>query len=179
MKMSLRSCLLVPALLLRGCGTTDPQCPPTARRRRGSSLFLTLLVLSAGACGDSVTGVDTEPEDLFGTWSITSLLFAPDGGGSSVQGLEGTASISFRADFTYTVTFVDTQGTDVEEGTFLVSGSTLELFPTIDPTDSSTFTVTSISSTSATLVSEDDSFDFNDDGEETEATLTVSLTKQP
>ena len=148
---------------------------------RWSSLFLTLLVLSAGACGDSataVTGVDTEVDDLLGTWSIVSMMFTPVGGGSAVEGLDGTASITFvELDSRYTLTFVEAEGTDVEEGTFEVSGSELTLTP-FGGTDVNWFTVTSISSTASTLVPEDAEFDFNDDGMETEATLIISMQKQ-
>ena len=126
------------------------------------------------------TGVDTEVNELLGTWSIVSLMFAPVGGGSAVDGLAGTASITFRENLTYTLTFVEAQVTDVEDGTFSVSGSTLTLVEDDDPTlDPNLLTITSINSTSATLFSEDDEqFDFNDEGEETPATLTVSLQKQ-
>ena len=182
--MSRRSCLLLPALLLLGRGTTDPECPPTARRRRGSSLFLTLFLLSAGACGDSVTevtGVDTEVDDLLGTWSIVSMMFTPVGGGSAVEGVTGTASITFESDIsevkTYTLTFVEAQETVVEEGYFRVSGSDLILNALGDP-DDVWYTVTSMSSTAATLFTEDAEFDFNGDGNWTETTLNVSMQKQ-
>ena len=146
---------------------------------RWSSLFLTLLVLSAGACGgDSVTGVDTEVDDLLGSWSIVSLMYTPIGGGSAVEGLTGTASITFvELDLRYTLTIVEAEGTDVEEGTFWLSGSELALTP-FGGTDENWFTVTSISSTASTLVPEDAEFDFNDDGMETEATLIISMQKQ-
>ena len=146
---------------------------------RWSSLFLTLLVLSAGACGgDSVTGVDTEVDDLLGSWSIVSLMYTPIGGGSAVEGLTGTASITFvELDLRYTLTIVEAEGTDVEEGTFWLSGSELALTP-FGGTDENWFTVTSISSTASTLVPEDAEFDFNDDDMETEATLIISMQKQ-
>jgi Lipocalin-like domain len=145
-------------------------------KTRPASLVATLLVLGVGACGDSVTGVDTTTDDLIGTWNITSLTFEPGGGGTVAQGLVGSATIVFSDDLTYTLTFVEGTVTDIENGTFAVDGSTLSLTPTAD--QPSVFTVTAISSTGATLYSEDESFDFNDDGEETDATLTVTLQKQ-
>ena len=145
----------------------------TMKTRLGS-LVATVLVLGLGACGDSVTGVDTSVDDLIGTWSITSLTFT--GGGDTVEGLTGSAMVEFRDDLTYTLTFVEATDTEVDNGTFTVNGSTLTLnLPGEDP---DVFTVTAISSTAATLYSEDDAFDFNDDGTETAATLTVTLQKQ-
>ncbi len=147
----------------------------TIKTRLGS-LVATLSVLGVVACGDSLTGVDTTTDDLMGAWNITSLTFTPVGGGTAAQGLVGSATIVFREDLTYTVTFVEGTVTDVENGTFTVNGSTLTLTLAGDEPD--VFTITAISSTAATLYSEDDSFDFNDDGAETAATLTVTLQRQ-
>jgi len=145
-------------------------------KTRLGSLVATVLVLGLGACGDSVTGVDTSVDDLIGTWSITSLTFEPAGGGDTVEGLTGSGTVEFRDDLTYTLTFVEATETEVENGTFTVNGSTLTLNVPGEGPD--VFTVTAISSTAATLYSEDDEFDFNDDGAETAATLTVTLQKQ-
>jgi len=145
-------------------------------KTRLGSLIATVLVLGAGACGDSVTGVDTTVDELFGTWSITSLTFEPAGGGDTVEGLTGSGMIEFRDDLTYTLTFVEGSDTEVENGTYTVNGSTLTLNSPGE--DAAVLTVTAISSTAATLHSEDDSFDFNDDGTETDATLTITLQKQ-
>jgi hypothetical protein len=139
-------------------------------------LVAALLVLGGVACSDSPTGVDATTGDLLGTWNITSLLFTPDGGGTAAEGVVGWATIVFRDDFTHTLTFVEGTETDVENGTFAVNGSTLTL--TIEGEDPDVLTVTAISSTAATLYSDDEEFDFNDDGELTDATLTVTLQKQ-
>jgi hypothetical protein len=139
-------------------------------------LVAALLVLGGVACSDSPTGVDATTGDLLGTWNITSLLFTPDGGGTAAEGVVGSATIVFRDNFTYTLTFVEGTETDVENGTFAVNGSTLTL--TIEGEDPDVLTVTAISSTAATLYSDDEEFDFNDDGELTDATLTVTLQKQ-
>ena len=147
----------------------------TMKTRLGS-LVATLVVLSTGACGDSLTGVDTTTDDLIGTWNITSLTFSPVDGGTEAEGLVGSATIAFNAKLTYTLTFVEGTVTDVENGTFAVDGSTLTM--TIAGEEPDVFTVTALSSTGATIYSEDDQFDFNDDGTETTATLTVTLLKQ-
>lgn len=137
------------------------------------SLIATLLVLAVGACSDSVTGVEATTAELLGTWNITSLTFAPAGGGNSVEGLAGSATITFEANLNYTLTFTEGQVQDIETGTFNVSGTTLTL--TITGEDPDEFTVTALSSSGATLYSADESFDFNGDDVETDATLTVTL----
>ena len=147
----------------------------TSRTRLGS-LVATMLALGAIACSDSPTGVDTTTDDLIGMWDITSLRFTPVGGGTAAEGLVGSATIAFRDDLTYTLTFIEGAVTDVENGTFAVNGSTLTL--TLPGEDPDELTVTAVSSTAATLYAEDESFDFNDDDEETPATLTVTLRKQ-
>jgi len=144
-------------------------------KTRPGSIVATLLVLAVGACGDSVTGVDTATDDLLGTWNITSLAFTPAGGGTATEGLTGTATIAFRADLTYTLTFTEGLVQEIEDGTFSVSGSTLTL--TLPGEDPDELTVTALSSTAATLYADDETFDFNDDGTETDATLTVTLQK--
>jgi hypothetical protein len=145
-------------------------------KTRVGLLVAALLVLGGVACSDSPTGVDATTGDLLGTWNITSLLFTPDGGGTATEAVVGSATIVFRDNFTYTLTFVEGTETDVENGTFAVNGSTLTL--TIEGEDPDVLTVTAISSTAATLYSDDEEFDFNDDGELADATLTVTLQKQ-
>lgn len=144
-------------------------------KARSTSLLATLLVLALSACGDSVTGVEATTDDFVATWDITSLLFTPAGGGTSVEALTGSGTITFRADLTYTLVLIEGSVQETESGTFSLSGSTLTL--TLPGEDSDMLTVTAISSSSATLYSADDSYDFNDDDEETAATLTVTLQK--
>jgi hypothetical protein len=90
------------------------------------------------------------------------------------QGFSG--EIEFRQDGTYTLTTTDPgEPTEVENGTFGVSGSTLSL--TVFG-ETSALTIQALTSTAATLFQGDDEFDFNDDGTETPATTTVVLAKQ-
>ena len=66
-----------------------------------------LLVLTLGACNDSVTGLDTTTDDLIGAWNLTSLTCLPAGGGTSVEGLVGSAMATFHEDLTYTLIFTE------------------------------------------------------------------------
>jgi len=142
-------------------------------------LLATLVLLSVGACGgDDPVGVEATASDLLGTWDITSLTFTSVPAGSSAelvsQGFSG--EITFRQDGTYTLTTTDPgQAVEVEDGTFTVSGSTLSL---IVPGEVSALTIQALTSTAATLFQADDEYDFNDDGTETPATVTVVLAKQ-
>ena len=154
----------------------------TARSRFGS-LLAALLVVSFAGCGDDPVDVMATSDDLLGTWNVTSLVYAPVGGGTSVQAIEPGASavITFRADLSYTITFTEVgppQVTDVEDGTFTVMGSVLTLTPDDAPNDPSNLDIQQLTATSVTLFQAVDEFDFDDDGNDEPATTTVMLQKQ-
>jgi hypothetical protein len=146
-------------------------------------LLAAFLLLSLGGCGEDPVEVVATSDDLLGTWNITSLMYTPVGGGTSVQSIEpGTSGvITFRADFTYTITFTEVgppQVTDVEDGMFTVMGSVLTITPDDAPNDPSNLDIQQLTATSATLFQADDEFDFDDDGDDEPATTTVMLQKQ-
>ncbi len=155
----------------------------TTVKPRLGVLLAALLLLSFGGCGDDPVGVVATSDDLLGTWNVTSLVYAPVGGGTSVQAIEpGTSGvITFRADLTYTITFAEVgppQVTDVEDGTFTVMGSVLVITPDDAPNDPSNLDIPELTATSATLFQAVDEFDFDDDGNDEPATTTVMLQKQ-
>lgn len=144
------------------------------------SSFLCLLL--AGCKDDNAMSAAASPE-LIGTWTATSLTYTPVGGGTAIdvvaEGLGVTAV--FRADLTYTFTFVDPGPpvvTEVENGTYSVTGSVVTVVPDNAPGDPSDLEIVSLTSASATLYQAIDEFDFDDDGTESPATTTAVLVRQ-
>ena len=145
-------------------------------------LIAALLLLNFGGCTDDPAGVEATTDDLLGTWDITSLVYTPVGGGTSVQaiqpGIQGV--ITFRADLSYTITFDDVGPPpvqEVEDGTYIVIGSVLTITPDDAPGDPSDLEIQALTSITATLFQAVDEFDFDDDGSEEPATTTVMLEK--
>ena len=91
-----------------------------------------------------------------------------------------TLTITFGQDFTYTVTDVDPGPPEVietENGTFTVIGGAITFTPT-DMSADAPLTIDVLTSTDLTLSNANDSFDFNDDGTETPASLVAIFVKQ-
>ena len=122
------------------------------------------------------------PADLIGTWDATSLVFTPTGGGATADPIsDGLAlTLVFRSDFTYTIT--EDPGppevVEVEDGIVTVAGSVLTLIPDAAPDEVEEFTIQTLTSTDLTVSAPNSSYDFNDDGTETPASLTGVFVKQ-
>jgi len=146
---------------------------------RLGSLLTTLVLLSVSGCGgDDPVGVVATAADMLGTWDIASLTFASVPPGTSVElvSMGASGEIEFRGDGTYTLTLAGPgEAPEVENGTFSVSGSTLSL---IESGEVTALAIQALTSTAATLFQADDEYDFNDDGFDTPATVTVVLAKQ-
>ena len=155
---------------------------PTSKPRL-RSLLTTLLLLGAVSCGgDDPMDIVATASDLLGTWNITSLVHTPVGGGTPVEevvaGLSG--SVVFRQDLTYTIAFQDAGPpvvSESENGTYMVTGSSLTITPDNAPLDVTTLEIQSLTSNGVTLYQADDDYDFDDDGTDDPATTTVRLEK--
>ena len=122
------------------------------------------------------------PADLIGTWDATSLVFTPTGGGITADPISDglVLTLVLRNDFTYTIT--EDPGppevVDVEDGIVTVTGSVLTLIPNSAPQETEDFTIQTLTSTDLIVSVTNSSFDFNDDGTETPASLTATFVKQ-
>ena len=89
-------------------------------------------------------------------------------------------TLVFRSDFTYTIT--EDPGppevVEVEDGIVTVAGSVLTLIPDSAPEETEDFTIQTLTSTDLTISAPNTSYDFNDDGTETPASLTGTFVKQ-
>ncbi len=135
-------------------------------------------VAGAVACGDS-TGVTVS--DITGTWNASSVVFTnlanPSQKSDLIADADGTLTITFSAngDFSITLTVPpDQPETDV--GTVEVRGDTLTLAESGQgsPTDF----IASLSGNTLTLTTDDEEFDFDDDGTDEPASLRVVLQRQ-
>ena len=148
----------------------------------GSILTTFLLIGLVGCGGDDDDGMSPEIDDLIGTWIGTSLLWTEVGGAATFDAIAAGDELTFvvRNDFTYTVTQVDpgppSQVTFTEDGIFAVNGSVLTLTP--DGEDPVAYEIVTLTSTALTLFLADDEYDFNDDDNDTPATLTIVFVKQ-
>ena len=124
------------------------------------------------------------PTELIGTWDATSLVFTPDGGGATADPiLDGLVlTLVFRDDFTYTITEDEgpPEGVEVENGIVTVTegGSVLTLIPNNAPDEAEDFVIETLTSTDLTVSVASTTFDFNDDGTETPASLAAAFVKQ-
>ena len=122
------------------------------------------------------------PAALIGTWGATSLVFTPTGGGATADPIADglVLTLVFRSDFTYTIT--EDPGppevVEVEDGIVTVAGSVLTLIPDSAPEETEDFTIQTLTSTDLTISAPNTSYDFNDDGTETPASLTGTFVKQ-
>lgn len=138
---------------------------------RGAAL--TLVVCSL-ACADS-TGVT--PSDLEGTWTAQSVLFTNMVSSSETFDLianGGSYAITLMPDGEFTSSFTFEQESESLSGTYSVSGSQITISESGQGSPE-TFSITRDGNTM--VLSGIDSWDFDEDGTEEDATLVVTLTR--
>ena len=128
------------------------------------------MVVAVAACGDS-TGITVE--DLVGTWEATEIVFTNSANTSeSVDVIDLGASLTGTINSAGTVStvFDDGQGgTDSDSGTLSVDGSTLTV-------GGDTFAAER--SGNVLILTGEDQWDFDEDGTDEPATLTIRLVRQ-
>ncbi len=130
---------------------------------------------------DDETGVDdataVEPTNLAGTWTATSIVFTSTANSSlSVDEVANgaTMSLTMTADGTYAWTFVfPGEPTENESGTYTVSGDTL----TVTPTGGTQETMVVSRNGDTMTLTLADTYDFDGDHVEEDATLVITLTR--
>ncbi len=139
-----------------------------------SSVGAALLAAVTIGCSDS-TGPAT-PADLVGTWVATAYVFTNTS--NTAQSVDVIAmGMTFSLTFTETTMSgtitIPNVGTERFEGTYTISGNQITIS---DPEGTETLTH-SLNGNILTLTSTE-TFDFNDDGQETPATSVITLQKQ-
>jgi len=133
------------------------------------------LILIAGCDDDEGTGLD--PDDIAGTWTATSMLFtevaAPNDEVDLVVDEGAVLTLGLAADGTYTFTFVLAPENEDEAGTYTTTSTTI----TITPMGEAAETFGLVRDEDVMTLTDTDTFDFNDDGTETAATLVITLTR--
>ena len=135
----------------------------------------TVILAVAGLSCANATGI--ELSDLAGTWTAQSLVFT-DASNASVTfdiiANGGSFAMTLTAEGDYTSSFNFEQESETATGTFAVTGTTFTLAESGQgsPED---FQITR-DGNNMTLVGTD-TWDFNDNGTEDDATLTVVLTR--
>ena len=140
-----------------------------------------LAVAAVAACGDS-TGVGDVAEvvDLAGTWNATVVEFTNQANTAEKIDLvaEGaTLVLTILANGDYTLTIDEPmEAQAVEHGTLAISGNTLTLSET-GQGSADDFTL-NLSGNTLTLTTDDDAFDFDDDGTDEPASVRLVFQKQ-
>ena len=141
-----------------------------------TSLGTILLATLAVGCSDS-TG-PAEPADLVGTWNASAFVFTNSADAAQtvdVIALGMTMSITFtETTMSGTVNFPG-QDQEIFTGTYTISGGQI-MFTDSDPQEGDETFTQSLDGNILTLTFSD-SFDFNDDGQETAATAVMTLNK--
>jgi len=135
-------------------------------------------VAAAVACGDS-TGVTVS--DITGTWSASSAVFTNLANSSEQFDLiadgGGTITATFSADGSYSISItVPPDPAELDVGTVDVRGDTLTLAESGQgsPTDF----IASVSGNTLTLTTDEEEYDFDDNGTDDPARLRVVFQKQ-
>ena len=138
-----------------------------------------LAVTFVASCSDDfVSGADSTPEEvvdaLVGTWNATSFVFTNKANSSETFDLladGGSFSITFTATGGFSGSSTFEGATDTFSGTYIVQGTNLMLTDgQSNDVESFAFTV---SGNTLTLVFEDVEFDFDNDGVDEPATVTL------
>ncbi len=138
-----------------------------------------LAVTFVVGCDDSI-GPDSTPEEiaaaLAGTWSATSFVFTSKANSADTYDLigeGGSFSLTITADGSYSGSFTGAGENETFSGTYVAQGTNLILTDDQDPTpDPVAFT---LSGNTLTIIDDDEEFDFDDDGFDEPATLTIVL----
>ena len=153
-------------------------------------MLLALVAFVFPACSDddpTGPGTDTGPggvtiSDLAGTWNATSFTFTPAGGGTAVDLIAqgGSLVLAIQANGDITITQTEPGGAPVvDTGSLGFDPSDVDFIRLqIDGepgTDRLAITLTG--TTAMTLFEADSEFDFDDNGTEDPATLTIVLVK--
>ena len=135
-----------------------------------------LAVTVVAGCGDSNgPGTEATINALAGTWNATSLVFTNNANSSETFDLiadGGSFSITFTAAGGFSGSSTFEGDTDTFSGTFEVQGSNLIISET---GESGPETIAFTLSGNTLTLTLDDEFDFDDDGFDEPATLTITL----
>lgn len=134
-----------------------------------------LLVAATIGCSDSTSPATAA--DLTGTWNATSFVFT-----NTANTTESVDVIPLGVAFTITFTETTMSGSftfpgeaiETFEGTFTITGDQITISDPIDGDETWTHSLTG----SVLTLTATDTFDFNDDGQETPATMVITMTKQ-
>jgi hypothetical protein len=152
------------------------------RRHLAVVLALTPLALFAGCSDDEDTDDEVELAEIADTWEASSFVYTSDSNPQQsvdlVDDFNATFTLQIDEDGDYQfVTNVPGENPDVETGDVEMVGDQRIQF---DPSDSAPETADVTLSNDAdrlTLFFEDAAFDFDEDGDEEEADLTVVLNR--
>jgi hypothetical protein len=138
--------------------------------------WLALLVLLQLGCGDEGPSDDLAYGELEGTWVLLSLIFTSDANPSTqfdFRAAGGSGSLKFEADTTFLMILVPDPGspTETASGPVALEGSTVVLTDNADP-DLPLLSGT-LSAQRLTLETENAEYDFNGDGTDEPARVSV------
>ena len=141
-----------------------------------TSLGTILLAAVAIGCSDSTGPAETT--DLVGTWNASAFVFTNSADAAQtvdVIALGMTLSITFTETTMSGIMSFPGEGQELFSGTYTLSGGQITFLDSDPEEGDETFTQ-SLDGSILTLTFSD-SFDFNDDGQETDATAVMTLTK--
>ena len=141
---------------------------------------LTAVMLTTALIGCSDATSVQDPADLAGTWNATSFLWTSDADASvtfELIGEGGSFQLVIASDGSFTGAFTMGSEVDAFSGTIAISGSNIIITDTEDPNDPSTMGF-ELNGNTLTMTSDDDEFDFDDNGTEDPASSLMVLVKQ-
>jgi hypothetical protein len=142
------------------------------------TLTAVMLATAVIGCSDSTSVEDVA--DLVGTWDATSFLWTSDADASvtfELVGAGGNFQLVIAADGSFTGSFGMGSEVEVFSGTIAISGSNIIITDSVDADDTSTMGF-SLDGNTLTMTSDDDEYDFDDDGQEDPASSLMVLQRQ-
>ena len=137
----------------------------------------TLALILMTGCGDD-DGMGTDPDDIAGTWTATSMLFTEKAAPNLTVDLvvdEGAVlTLVLSEDETYAFSFVLDPEDESEVGTYTTTSTSITITPVTPAGDAETFGLVRDEDV-MTLTDTDEMFDFGTGDEP--ATLVITLTR--
>ena len=143
-------------------------------------LIASLLLISCKKSDQPTEPANTVPSEVVGTWIASQWTFVSTDSASTVDviaiGADLTVVLQTSGRYTLIVTYPN-DPTEYETGVLSFSGDQMTI-TSDNPNEGITVMTWSVSGTSMTLLSTDDDFDFDDDGNSEPAIMTIVLDRQ-